>query len=97
MEKVATAVRRKVQHESELPTVELKITHADVLEYKPPGGVDLIPPLRAAWGWLLASISGTPYRKLLTRAILADSEYKALVRRLGQSGNQYDCKIVSDY
>ena len=74
VEKIATAVRREVQHESVLPTVELKITVADALEQKPPGKLDLTPPLRAAWGWLLASIPGHRYRKLLTRAILADFE-----------------------
>jgi len=36
---------------------------------------------RSAWGWFLERLPGRRYRKLLTRAIILDNEYRDLTRR----------------
>lgn len=64
------------------PQVEVKVTLADVTTLTPPGSVDFTPTLSRLWGWFLASLPGKRYQKLLTRAIVADSEYYDLYQRV---------------
>jgi hypothetical protein len=65
-----------------LPTVEVKVTVADVVKGKPPGAVDFTPTLKTLWGWFLENLPGNRYRKLLTRAVVADNEYPVLMNRI---------------
>ena len=82
VEKIATAVRRKLDGVP-APTVEIKTTVADVVGAKLPGvGVNLTPVAKAAWGWVVDQLPGNRHRKLLTRAIVSDGEYRQLDRRV---------------
>ena len=82
VEKIASAIRRKVQGLS-VPTVEIKMTVADIAAVTPPGiAVDLTEPAKAAWGWFVEQLPGKRHRKLLARAIIADREYVELDRRV---------------
>jgi hypothetical protein len=58
-----------------MPKVEVKATVADAIAHKPPRSVDFTPALQRLWGWTLASLPGNRYRKILTRAIIADHEH----------------------
>jgi hypothetical protein len=64
------------------PKVELKASIADVAGAKIPGGVDLSPALGRMWGWFLQNIPGKRYRKILTRAVIADKEYVKIENRI---------------
>ena len=50
---------------------------------KIPGKVDLGPPLSALWGWGFALVPGQRYRKILTRAVVADQQYLQIENPLG--------------
>lgn len=67
---------------SSLPKVEFKVSIADVLGVKIPLGVDLSPALSFLWGWFLQNIPGRRYRKILTRAVIKDSEYIKIENRI---------------
>ena len=75
---IAQSVDRKLGVVPSAPKVELKVTIADVAANKPLGALDLMPVMQGIWGWFLDSLPGNRYRKLLTRAIVADHEYKEL-------------------
>lgn len=67
---------------SSLPKVEFKVSIADVLGVKIPLGLDLSPTLSFLWGWFLQNIPGRRYRKILTRAVIKDSEYIKIENRI---------------
>jgi len=80
---VAKSIDRMTGAISIAPKVEFKLTVADVVSLaKLPGGVDLGPPLAALWGWGFSLVPGQRYRKILTRAIVADHEYDEINNRL---------------
>ena len=64
------------------PKVELKTSIADVVGGKIPGGVAVSPALGRMWGWFLQNIPGQRYRKILTRAVIADKEYVKIENRI---------------
>jgi hypothetical protein len=93
---VAEAVDRKTGALPVAPRVEMKVTVADVAALagaaggaplaaaaKIPGKVDLGPSLSALWGWGFALVPGQRYRKILTRAVVADQQYLEIENRLG--------------
>ena len=61
-----------------VPKVEIKVKIAVAI----PGEVDLTPTVNRLWGWFLNSLPGNRYRKLLSRAIVADGEYVKLENRI---------------
>lgn len=79
---IAAAVDRRLARVPTLPRVEMKLTIADTLALKPPGGLDLGPSLQALWGWSLASLPGQRHRKLLSRAVADDASYDLIQRRV---------------
>jgi len=79
---ITKAIDRVLGGNPSAPRVELKVTVADVVTGKLPGGVDVTPSLEALWGWMLSGIPGNRYRKLLSRAIVADHEYVQLGTRM---------------
>ena len=79
---ILTAIERTLGSVPSLPKVEVKLTLADAVKAKPPGSVDLTPALQALWGWFLDALPGNRYRKLLTRAVVADNEYPKLTNRM---------------
>lgn len=79
---ISRSIERVLGHIPSMPKIEVKATVADALAAKLPGSVDFTPPLQRLWGWFLASLPGNRYRKLLTRAIVADHEYVQLERRI---------------
>jgi len=82
VEKIATAVRRKLDGVP-APNVEIKTTVADVVGARLPGvSVNLTPVIKAGWGWVVDQLPGNRHRKLLTRAIVSDGEYRQLDRRV---------------
>lgn len=92
---VAEAIDRKTGVLPVAPRVEMKVTVADVAALaaaaggaplaaaKIPGKVDLGPPLSALWGWGFSLVPGQRYRKILTRAVVADQQYIQIENRLG--------------
>lgn len=82
VKKLVQNVERKLGAISSLPRVEIKVTIADAIIGKPPGGVDFTPVLQGLWGWFLDSLPGNRYRKLLTRAVVEDYQYVALENRV---------------
>jgi hypothetical protein len=82
VQRVVQSIDRKLGRVATLPQVELKVSLADVLAAKPPGGIDVGPAVNALWGWCLNSLPGNRYRKLLARAVVKDSEYRRLTARL---------------
>lgn len=82
VERIKSAVQQKLAG-MPLPRIDLKTTLAEVAAFKPPiGGVDLGPPAKAAWGWLINQLPGRRHRKLLTRAVIADREFVNLNVRI---------------
>jgi len=82
VERIANRIKGKLAGVS-VPQVEIKTTVADVAAVKLPGvSVDLTPLVKAGWGWCVEQLPGRRHRKLLTRAIIADREYKQLDRRV---------------
>lgn len=79
---IARGIDRVLGISSSIPKVEVKATVADAVAGKLPGSVDFSPPLQSLWGWALSSLPGMRYRKLLTRAIVADHEYVQLEKRV---------------
>ncbi len=79
---IAKSIDQVLGNVSSMPKVELKVTVADVLIGKPPGSIDFTPALQGLWGWVLKSLPGKRYRKLLTRAVLADHEYVQIDKRI---------------
>lgn len=75
---IARAIDMIVGTVPSAPKIELKATVADVIAHKPPGEIDFTPAVERLWGWILASLPGKRYRKLLTRAIVADTEYRRM-------------------
>ena len=69
---------------SSMPEIKIEATVTDVLALKPPGSIDLSPTFQGGglWGWILGSLPGNRYRKLLTRAIIADMEYVLIENRV---------------
>jgi len=82
IEAIAKAVDRKLGKIPSVPQLEVKTTIAAAVAGMLPISVNLTPTLQALWGWLLPGIPGYGYRKLLTRAVLADREYIALEERI---------------
>lgn len=80
---IAQSVDRKLGVIPSAPKVELKFTITDVAAHRPPGALDFMPAIQGIWGWFLDSLPGNRYRKLLTRAIVADHEYRALTNSVG--------------
>jgi hypothetical protein len=78
------AVEMAINHrlKTSMPKVELKVTVAEVGIPKPEVGVDITDRLQAGWGWVLSQLPTKRYRKLLTRASLADIEYKCIGDRM---------------
>jgi hypothetical protein len=60
------------------PKFEIKLTMALAI----PGELNVTPVAERLWGWILSSLPGKSYRKLLTRAIVADHEYVKLENRI---------------
>lgn len=60
------------------PKFEIKLTMALAI----PGELNVTPVAERLWGWILNSLPGRSYRKLLTRAIVADHEYVKLENRI---------------
>ncbi len=79
---IANYINRKIGIIPSAPNVEMKTTIADVVAMKPPIGVDFTPSLNRLWGWFISSLPGKRYRKLLTRAIVADIEFVKLEKRI---------------
>jgi uncharacterized protein (UPF0147 family) len=48
---------------------------------EPEISIGLTEVAKSAWGWFLERLPGKRYRKLLTRAIILDNEYRDLTRR----------------
>lgn len=66
-----------------LPQVKVGTTVADVAAAKSPGvSLDFTPVLKDLWGWVLDSLPGNRYRKLLTRAVVTDREFVTLENRV---------------
>lgn len=80
--KVAQNIERMLGTVPSTPQVELKVTIADVVTPKPPGGANFTPVLQGLWGWFLDTLPGNRYRKLLTRAIIEDNQYVLLENRV---------------
>jgi hypothetical protein len=55
-----------------------------VIAEKIPGEVDVTPTIERLWGWFLQSLPGRRYQKILTRAIIADHEYRKLDARIAK-------------
>jgi hypothetical protein len=79
---IARHIDRILGTVSSAPKVELKASVIDVVAGKIPGGVDLTPGFERLWGWFLQNLPGRRYRKILTRATIADHEYKNLDARI---------------
>lgn len=80
--KIAERIDRKLGIIPSGPKVDVKVTVADAIALKPPGSIDVTPAIQGLWGWFLDSLPGNRYRKLLTRAIVADNEYVVLENRV---------------
>jgi hypothetical protein len=79
---IQEALERKLRKTSSLPKTELKVTLAETMMPKPEVSVDLTERLQAAWGWVLSQLPTKRYRKLLTRSMTADFEYKKIGERM---------------
>lgn len=82
VEKISENIDRILGRKPSLPQINLKVSVADVVKAKPSGGIDASSSVNALWGWFLNSLPGNRYRKLLARAIVDDSEYPRLLKRL---------------
>lgn len=78
VEKIVESVDRRLGAISTMPKVEIKLKVALAF----PVEVDMMPTVKGLWGWFLNSLPGKSYRKLLTRAIVADHEYVKLENRI---------------
>ncbi len=80
---IAKSVEYGLGNISRMPQVELKAKIAEVGMGMPiPGEVNFTPAIKGLWGWFLNSLPGKRYRKLLTRAIIADHEYVKIENRI---------------
>jgi hypothetical protein len=75
---IAESIDRRIGKTPSMPNVEIKMQVAAAI----PGEVNLTPALKGMWGWFLDSLPGKRYRKLLTRAIVADGEYFKIGNRI---------------
>lgn len=72
---------------SSIPKIEVKATIADVAAAAvgvPTTSVaaDMAAPLKRLVGWALSSVPGKRYRKLLSRALVEDAQYKLINNRV---------------
>ena len=72
---ITAKVDRMLGEISSMPKVEIKVKAIPI-------EVDLTPTLKTMWGWFLESLPGNRYRKLLSRAIVADNEFVKLENRI---------------
>lgn len=81
---VVEYVDRQLGSVSSLPKLDLSMTIADVAAFPVsiPGKVDITPVLSNLWGWMLASLPGKRYRKLLTKIVIAERQFTRLDRSI---------------
>ncbi len=84
---IVQQVDRVLGKVSSLPKVEAKATVANVIAGKLPGAIDFTPSLQRLWGWIISSLPGKRYRKLLTRAIASEHEYHRIEKRINTVWN----------
>lgn len=70
-----------------MPEIKVKATLADVAgtvagKAPNPLSVDLTAPIARLIGWGLSSLPGKRYRKLLSRALVADLQYVQIENRI---------------
>jgi hypothetical protein len=83
IQKIQKSVENILAGSRNLPTVEFKVSIAEVIAHKPPlPEINFTPWLKGAWGWMLNSLPGNRYRKILTRAVISDFEYANLKARM---------------
>jgi hypothetical protein len=83
---IAKAIDRATGKVSVAPKVEFKLTVADLLKLaagQPAGpSVDFTPTAQGLWGWFFDKLPGKRYRKILSRAVVADQAYAQIENRL---------------
>lgn len=80
--KIVEGVDRKTGKISAMPQIELKAKIAEIAAGVPSPEINFTPAVSGIWGWFLGSLPGNRYRKLLTRAIAADSEFAKIENRI---------------
>jgi hypothetical protein len=75
---IAESIDRTIGAIPSAPNIEIKMKVAAAI----PGEINLTPAIKGMWGWFLGSLPGKRYRKLLTRAIVADGEYVKIGNRI---------------
>lgn len=79
---IEESIGRMLDLKTSAPKIEAKVTMAGIGMPKAVLSVDLTDPFQKLWGWGLSALPGKRHIKLLTRVIIAESEYTQLAMKV---------------